>query len=146
MAITIKMTTPSFTWDYKGTNAMYFRYWKKGKYHVDIIWLLKDLLYKEIPLTLYVSSEQIIKRKQLFVAQDYKGVDVKYLLCAFESICALNVVDIPKDLLYDIINLQASWARSKFVWNLLFYKFILCKHECCELFQHGRHGMTFMSK
>jgi hypothetical protein len=68
MAITIKMTTPLFTWDDKGTNGMYFPYRKKGKYHVDIIRLLKDLLFKEIPLTLYVSSEQIIKRKRLFVA------------------------------------------------------------------------------
>ncbi len=72
---------------------------KMGKYRVDIIQLLEDLLYKEVPLILYVSNEQIVKRKQLFVAQDYKGMDVKYLLCA------LNVIDIPKDFLYDIINL-----------------------------------------
>jgi len=45
----------------------------------------------------------------------YKGVDVKYVLCAFESIRALNVVDIPKYLLYDNINLQVSWVHSKFV-------------------------------
>jgi hypothetical protein len=47
---------------------MYFPNQKKGKYHVDIIQFRENLLYKEIPLTLYVSNEQIIKRKQLFIA------------------------------------------------------------------------------
>jgi hypothetical protein len=44
------------TWDYKKIDVMYFICWKEGTYHVDIIQLLKDLLYKEIPLTLYVSN------------------------------------------------------------------------------------------
>jgi hypothetical protein len=46
---------------------MYFPNQKMGKYHVDIIQLQENLSYKEVPLILYVSNEQIIKRKRLFV-------------------------------------------------------------------------------
>jgi hypothetical protein len=65
---------------------MYFPSWKKGEYHVDIVWLPKDLLYKEIPLTLYVSNEQVTKGEWMFIAWDYKGVVVKDMLCAFEEV------------------------------------------------------------
>jgi hypothetical protein len=65
---------------------MYFPRWKKGKYYVDIVWLPKDLSYKEIPLTLYVSNEQVTKGEWMFIAWDYKGVVVKDMLCAFEEV------------------------------------------------------------
>jgi hypothetical protein len=46
---------------YEGTNVVYLWGQKKGKYHEDMVWLLEDLLYKEIPLTLYVNNEQIME-------------------------------------------------------------------------------------
>jgi len=49
------------TWDYKEKNLMYFPRQDEGKYHVNIVQLSEDLLYKEIPLMLYVSSEQVVK-------------------------------------------------------------------------------------
>ncbi len=42
-----------------------------------------------------------------------------------------------------ITNLQASWVHSKFVQTLLFYMFVLFKHECCALFKHGHHVHDF---
>ncbi len=59
---------------------------EKKKYYVDIIWLPKDLLYKESPLTLYVSNEQVTKGEWMFIAWDYKGVVVKDMLRAFEEV------------------------------------------------------------
>jgi len=65
---------------------MYFPRWKKGEYHVDIVWLPKDLLYKEIPLTLYVNNEQVTKGEWVFITWDYKGGVVKDMVCAFEEL------------------------------------------------------------
>jgi hypothetical protein len=45
-------------------------------------------------LALYVNNEQV------FVPWDYKNMDVKYLLCVFESIYALDVINMLEDLLY----------------------------------------------
>jgi hypothetical protein len=33
-----------------------------GEYDVNISWLLKDLLYKDIPLTLYVRTKNVMDR------------------------------------------------------------------------------------
>jgi hypothetical protein len=49
------------TWDYKEKHLMYFPSQDEGKYHVNIVQLPEDLLYKEVPLTLYVSNEQVAK-------------------------------------------------------------------------------------
>ncbi len=35
-----------------------------------------------------------------------------------------------------IANLQVSWVHSKSVQNILFYRFVLFKHECHALFKH----------
>lgn len=40
---------------------MYFPNQYEGKYHVNMVQLLEDLLYKEVPFTLYVRSEQVVK-------------------------------------------------------------------------------------
>jgi len=65
------------------------------EYHVDIIWLPKDLLYKDIPLTMYINNEQIMEGEQVYIASDYKGVYVTsvcvYLFCTVEGIYVLNV-------------------------------------------------------
>jgi hypothetical protein len=37
-----------------------------------------------------------------------------------------------------ITNLQVSWVHSKLVQNLLFYMFVLFKHECYALFKHEK--------
>jgi hypothetical protein len=76
---------------------------KEGHYHVNIVQLPKDLLYKEIPSTSYVNNEQIIEGEQVFVTWDYKGANVKYLPCAFERIYVLDVINMLKDLLYEDI-------------------------------------------
>jgi hypothetical protein len=61
------------------------------EYHVDIIWLPKDLVYKDIPLTMYIDNEQIMEGEQVYIASDYKDVYVKYLFCTVEGIYVLNV-------------------------------------------------------
>ncbi len=77
---------------------------KRRKYHVDIACLSKDLLYKEIPMTFYVNIEHVMKRKRVFIAWVHNGVKVKYLPCAFEGIYVLNLINMPKDLLYENIH------------------------------------------
>lgn len=44
------------TWHYESANVIYFLSQEEGKYDVNISWLLKDILYKNIPLTLYVRT------------------------------------------------------------------------------------------
>jgi hypothetical protein len=61
------------------------------KYRVDIIWLPKDLLYKDIPLTMYFNNEQIMEGGQVYIASDYKGVYLKDFLCTVEGIYVLIV-------------------------------------------------------
>jgi len=65
---------------------MYFPSPKMVKYRVDIIWLPKDLLYKDIPLTMYFNNEQIMEGEQVYIASDYKGVYLKDFLCTVEGI------------------------------------------------------------
>jgi len=44
------------TWDYESVDVIYFLGQEKEKYDVDISQLLKEILYKDIPLTLYVRT------------------------------------------------------------------------------------------
>lgn len=43
---------------------------EEGEYHVDIIRLSKDLLYKEIPMTFYVNTKHVVDKEQIFIAWD----------------------------------------------------------------------------
>jgi hypothetical protein len=44
------------TWDYESVDVIYFLGQEKEKYDVDISQLLKEILYMDIPLTLYVRT------------------------------------------------------------------------------------------
>jgi len=48
------------TWDYERANVIYFLDEEEGKYHVDIAQLSKHLLYKDILITFYVTSELVV--------------------------------------------------------------------------------------
>jgi hypothetical protein len=85
------------TWVYEGTNVIYFPSQEKGQYDVDISQLPKDLLYKDIPLTLYVKIENVMDREDVFIAWDHDGTSVKYLPCAFGRVYVLNVSNLPKN-------------------------------------------------
>jgi hypothetical protein len=67
---------------------------------VDIFWLLEDLLYKDIPLTLYVKVENVMDKESVFIAWDHNGTNVKYFPCAFKEVYLLDVSNLPTDLLY----------------------------------------------
>jgi len=64
---------------------------------VDISRLPKDLLYKEIPLTLYVNTKNVMDRVCVFIAWDQNGMNIKYFLCAFEGIYVLDVSNLLED-------------------------------------------------
>jgi hypothetical protein len=49
------------TWVYEGTYVIFFLSQEEGQYDVDI--LLKDLLYKDIQLTLYVRIDNVMEGK-----------------------------------------------------------------------------------
>jgi hypothetical protein len=85
------------TSDYEGANAIYFPTQEEGKYDVDIFQLSKDLLYKDIPLTLYVKIEHVIEKESVFITWDQNGTSVKYLPCAFEGVYVLNGSNLLKD-------------------------------------------------
>jgi hypothetical protein len=72
------------TWDYEGVDVTYFPSLEEGQYDVDISSLHKDLLYKDIPLTLYIKIENVMGRENVFITWDYNGTNVKYLPCAFK--------------------------------------------------------------
>jgi hypothetical protein len=56
------------TWVYEGIDVIYFLGQEEGQYDVDISWLPKDLLCKDIPLTLYVKIENVMDRENVFIA------------------------------------------------------------------------------
>jgi hypothetical protein len=39
----------------------------------------EDFLYKDIPLTLYVKTKNVMDRESVFIAWDHNGTNVKYL-------------------------------------------------------------------
>jgi hypothetical protein len=77
---------------YKGVDVIYLQGEEEKEYHVDIAQLLKDLLYKDIPISFYISNEHVMDR-------DHNGVNVKYFPCMFESIYVLDVTNMLEDLL-----------------------------------------------
>lgn len=87
------------TWNYKGTYVIYLL-GKEGEYHVDIVQLLDDLLYKDISMTFYVNNEHVVDGEQRFIGWDHNGVNVKDLPCVFDGVYVLDLTNIPKDLLY----------------------------------------------
>ncbi len=61
------------------------------------------MLYKDIPITFYISSECVINKERVLIAWDHNGMDVKYLPCAFESIYVLDVTNLLEDLIHEDI-------------------------------------------
>jgi hypothetical protein len=53
-------------WDYERANAIYLLGEEKRIYHMDIVELPKDLLYKGIPMT-YIMSECVMNKEQVFI-------------------------------------------------------------------------------
>ncbi len=49
------------TWVHEGAYVIFFLSQEEGQYDVDI--LLKDLLYKDIQLTLYVRTNNVMARR-----------------------------------------------------------------------------------
>ncbi len=93
------------TWDYEGEDVIFPRP-KTGKYDVDIFKLLDDLLYKDIPLTLYVKTKNVMDREHVFIAWNHNGMNVRYLPCTFEKVYVLDVSNFPKDFLYKDIPME----------------------------------------
>jgi hypothetical protein len=58
---------------------------------VNISQLQEDLLYKDIPLTLYVRIENVMDKESVFIACDDNHISVKYLPCMFKRIFVLDV-------------------------------------------------------
>jgi hypothetical protein len=73
---------------------------------VNVFQLLEDLLYKYIPLTLYVKIENVMDKENVFIVWDHNGTDVKYFPCAFEGIYVLDVSHLLNELLYEDILTQ----------------------------------------
>jgi hypothetical protein len=73
-------------WVHEGANVIYFLGQEEGQYDVDIFQLLKDLLYKYIPLTLYIRTKNVMDRESVFIAWDHNNTNVKYLPCAFKRV------------------------------------------------------------
>jgi len=70
---------------------------------VDNFRLLDDLLYKDIPLTLHVRTNNVMDKESVFIARDHNSTSVKYLPCALEGVYVLDVSNLHKDLLYEDI-------------------------------------------
>jgi hypothetical protein len=90
------------TWVYEGVVVIYFPS-QEGQYHVDISQLQEDLLYKDIPLTLYIRTENGMDKENVFKVWDHNGTNVKYLPCVFEGVYVLDVSNLLEDLLYEDI-------------------------------------------
>ncbi len=60
------ITLSIMIWDYERANAIYLLGEEKRIYHMDIVELPKDLLYKGIPMT-YIMSECVMNKEQVFI-------------------------------------------------------------------------------
>ncbi len=110
------------TWVYERANVIYFLGQEEGRYDVDISWLSKDLLYKDIPLTLYVRIDNVMDKENVFITWDHNGTNVKYLPCVFKGIYVLDFSNLHEDLLYEdtLTCLQHAWL---FWHNMAFVNF-----------------------
>ncbi len=70
-------------WDYERANVIYLSNEENGEYHMDIVQLLEDLLYKEIPMAFYVNIKHVMDREQVFITWDHNGANVEYLSFMF---------------------------------------------------------------
>jgi hypothetical protein len=65
--------------DYEGVDVIYFSGQEEGDCgHFS---LPKALLYKDIPLILYVNTENVMDREHAFIAWVHNGINIKYLPC-----------------------------------------------------------------
>jgi hypothetical protein len=88
------------TWVYERVDVIYFPSQEEGQYDVDIFWLPEDLLYKDLTLTLYVRTENVMDKESVFKVWDHNGTNVKYFPWAFEGVYVLDVSNLLEDLLY----------------------------------------------
>jgi hypothetical protein len=70
---------------------------------VNISQLPEDLLYKDIPLTLYIRTKHVMDKEGVFIAWDHNGIGVKYLPYVFKGVYVLDVFNFLEDLLYEDI-------------------------------------------
>jgi hypothetical protein len=116
------------TWDYEGAYVIYFPSQEKGRYKVDIFQLLDNLLYKDIPLTLYVRIENVMDRESVFITWDHNGISAKYFPCAFERVNLLDVSNLHEDLLYKDISTKFHVYNTldyfHTIWHLLIFSWI----------------------
>jgi hypothetical protein len=86
-------------WDYEGENVIYLSSEEEGEYHMYIVKLSEDLLFKEIPMAFYVNIKHVMDREQVFITWDHNGVNVKYLSFMFEGAYVLDVTNMLEGLL-----------------------------------------------
>ncbi len=53
-------------WVYERADVIYFPCQEEGQYDVDISQLLEHSLYKDIPLTLYITTKNVMDRESVF--------------------------------------------------------------------------------
>ncbi len=87
---------------YEKANVIYFPSQEEGEYDVNIFWLPANLLSKDIPC---VKIENVMDKKNVFIAWDRNGTNVKYLSCVFKGVYVLNV----SNLLCKGVNNHCSW-------------------------------------
>jgi len=70
--------------------------------------IIEGLIVKDIPLTLYAKTENVINRNSVFIVWDHNGINVKYLPCAFKRV--YYVLDV-SNFLEDFSNTKTSqWS------------------------------------
>ncbi len=95
---------------------------------MNIFQLPKDVLYKDIQLTLYVRIDNVMDMDSVFIAWDHNGISVKYLACVFKRVYVLNVSNFLEDLLYKDIptkfHVYETHDYFDIIWHLLNFSWI----------------------
>ncbi len=77
------------TWDYEGADVLFARQWRR-KISCGYYSVIKDLLYKEIPMTFYVNTKHVVDKEQIFIAWDpmciWRHISLRCHEYALESI------------------------------------------------------------
>jgi hypothetical protein len=115
------------TWVFEGEDVIYFPSLEKGQYDVDISWLLKDLLYKDIPLTLYFKTENVMDSESVFIAWITMAWMLNISMHIQKGLC-FGFFNLHEDLLYKDIrtkfHVNNTWDYFDTIWHLLIFNWI----------------------
>jgi hypothetical protein len=110
------------TWDYEGEDVIYFPSQKKCQYDVHIYQILEDLLYKDIPLTLYVRTKNVMDQGECV-----HSFGSQWHQCQISSTCIQRSIFLIFPICIRTCCVTTSWQNFMFTTHMT----ILTQYDIC---------------